>query len=197
MKILQNQRLKLTIHCSLKPQISLKLKEIFQDRLYIEINRHGLDHESEFLPFAMEMSEKHSIELVAANDTRYTENDDLDLEQQESQELIDPIKNSNFEVLVIDKLTEHEDILLKNSYKSLRDKSDRFTYDILVQPSFQDALIALLFNYNIQAVVIRFAPSFHSDRIKSGIEDYIRNIYKYDYSIFSRDLLFMLNICNY
>ncbi|MGH1468321.1 MAG: DNA polymerase III subunit alpha [Bdellovibrionales bacterium] len=55
----------------------LKLKEIFQDRLYIEINRHGLDHESEFLPFAMEISEKHSIELVAANDTRYTENDDL------------------------------------------------------------------------------------------------------------------------
>lgn len=55
----------------------LKLKEIFQDRLYIEINRHGLDYESEFLPFAMEMSDKHSIEMVVANDTRYAESDDL------------------------------------------------------------------------------------------------------------------------
>lgn len=55
----------------------LRLKEMFGDRLYIEINRHGLDYESEFIPFALEMSDKHEIELVAANDTRFAEKDDL------------------------------------------------------------------------------------------------------------------------
>ncbi len=55
----------------------LYFKKIFSDKLYIEINRHGLDYESEFLPFALEMSEKHQIELVAANDTRFCDQDDL------------------------------------------------------------------------------------------------------------------------
>ncbi len=55
----------------------LCLKKIFADRLYIEINRQGLGYESDFLSFALKMSKKHGIELVAANDTRYTENNDL------------------------------------------------------------------------------------------------------------------------
>ncbi len=55
----------------------LNLNKIFSNRLYIEINRHGLDYESDFLSFAVKMSKKHGIELVAANDTRYTESNDL------------------------------------------------------------------------------------------------------------------------
>jgi len=39
---------------------------------------------------------------------------------------------------------------------AMRRDDDKFIYEIVVVPSFQDALIAVLFNFNLQACVIRY-----------------------------------------
>src|SRR5262245_11902351 len=78
--------------------------------------------------------------------------------------LVDPLSGPNellseeeekprpnyFEVLFVDELDNEEEILLKRKLEKCRDKSDPFIYDTVVVRTVQDALIALLFNHNIQ-----------------------------------------------
>ena len=45
----------------------LHLKSVFADRLYIELQRHGLEAEEKCEPFFLEMAYKHDIALVATN----------------------------------------------------------------------------------------------------------------------------------
>ena len=45
----------------------LHLKSLFGDRLYIELQRHGLEAEEKCEPFFIEMAYKHDIALVATN----------------------------------------------------------------------------------------------------------------------------------
>ena len=52
-----------------------KLKEIFQDDFYLEIQRHGLDEEKVYDKI-IEYSKEHNIKLVATNDCHYLTRDD-------------------------------------------------------------------------------------------------------------------------
>lgn len=93
--------------------------------------------------------------------------------------------NSNrnyFEVLFVEELSDASEFEMRRRFHEIQDKDDQFVYKLLVVPSFQDALIALLFNYNIQAVVVRYGPAFHSHNITSLIKPYIENVLKIDLS---------------
>lgn len=87
-----------------------------------------------------------------------------------------------FEVLIVDDLSDHEKASLKERLRNLREQEDKFIYEINVQPSFQDVMIALLFNFNIQSVVIRYAPSYASSNINQDLEPFIQSILRFDYS---------------
>ena len=67
-----------------------------------------------------------------------------------------------FEVLFVDESGPEDVRRLRESLHALRRPEDHFIYDIVVVPSFEDALIAVLFNYNIQAAVIRYGFPLHS-----------------------------------
>ena len=67
-----------------------------------------------------------------------------------------------FELLVVDALTADTEQKLRDGLHAMRREEDPFVYDLIVVPSFEDALIAILFNHNIQAVVIRYRFSFKS-----------------------------------
>ena len=67
-----------------------------------------------------------------------------------------------FEVLVVDDMNDHQQKWLRDSMARLRRPEDKFTYEIVVVPSFEDALIGVLYNHNIQAVVIRPGIRFKS-----------------------------------
>ena len=54
-----------------------------------------------------------------------------------------------FEVLVVDQLTPQEEGAIRSGFRRVRRTEDRFVYDTVVVPSFEDALIAVLFNHNI------------------------------------------------
>lgn len=49
-------------------ELLLKLKAIFEDRLYIELMRHGLDEQEAIEPNLIDFAFKHDVPLVATND---------------------------------------------------------------------------------------------------------------------------------
>lgn len=108
--------------------------------------------------------------------------DDLNTDTNEGIEQYNNIKKNHFEVLFVDDFSEAEEATLKQNFRSLRASNDSFSYDIVVQKSFQDALINLHFNHNIQAVVVRYGPAYESQKATPLIEPYIQPINKLDYS---------------
>lgn len=94
-------------------------------------------------------------------------------------------KKNYFEVLYVEDMSSKEEVVLKNKFKELISPHGDLTYDIVVQHSFQDALICLFFNYNIQAAVIRYAPLHISSNITKHIKPFIQNVLKIDVSSIS------------
>jgi arginine decarboxylase len=89
-------------------------------------------------------------------------------------------KRNYFEVLYVEDMSSKEELVLKNKIKELINPHGDLTYDLVVQRSFQDALICLFFNYNIQAAVIRYAPLLASTNITKLIKPFIQNVLKID-----------------
>lgn len=85
-----------------------------------------------------------------------------------------------FEVLFVENLSIPDEHSLRDKLREIRDKDETFIYDITVQRSFQDALIAIMFNHTIQAIVIRYAPPYRSANISPIIKPYIQNVLKLD-----------------
>jgi arginine decarboxylase len=91
-------------------------------------------------------------------------------------------KKNYFEVLYVEDMSSKEQVVLQNKLKELINPQGTLTYDVVVQRSFQDALICLFFNYNIQAAVIRYAPLQASANITKLIKPFIQNVLKIDLS---------------
>ncbi|MGY6648512.1 aminotransferase class I/II-fold pyridoxal phosphate-dependent enzyme [Wenyingzhuangia sp. IMCC45574] len=102
-------------------------------------------------------------------------------ERARDKDILDTNSNS-FEVLYVEDLSSKEEEHLKSKAKELTDYRDKLTYDLVVQSSFQDALICLFFNHNIQAAVIRYAPQKLSKNITQLIKPFIQNVLKIDLS---------------
>ncbi len=61
-----------------------------------------------------------------------------------------------FEVLVVEDLDLQERREMRDALLAIQDEEDEFTYDVIFAPSFEDAIIAVLFNHNIQSCVLRY-----------------------------------------
>jgi arginine decarboxylase len=68
-----------------------------------------------------------------------------------------------FEVLIVDQLTGHQEEMQRHALHRMRRAEDRFVYEPVFVPSVEDALIAVLFNHNIQSVVIRSGLGLESE----------------------------------
>ncbi len=55
--------------------ITLRLKDIFEDRLYMELNRHGREEDKRAEPVMLELTYSHDIPLVATNNCLFTKRD--------------------------------------------------------------------------------------------------------------------------
>lgn len=82
-----------------------------------------------------------------------------------------PDRKPYFEVLVVDALGIGEERAIKDGLRQMRGPEDGFVYETVVVPSFEDAVIAVLFNYNIQAVILRYSFDFKS---KNRLEALLR-----------------------
>jgi arginine decarboxylase len=70
---------------------------------------------------------------------------------------------------------------IRDGLRKMRRPEDGFVYDIVVVPSLEDALIAVLFNYNIQAVVIRYGFPLRSVNHLEILQRYLSKINESDY----------------
>jgi arginine decarboxylase len=61
-----------------------------------------------------------------------------------------------FELLVVDDLDATEQQELRERLLKVRSPDDEFRYEIVVVPSFEDAVIAAMFNHNLQSCVLRY-----------------------------------------
>jgi len=79
-----------------------------------------------------------------------------------------------FEVLIVDEMTAAEEDALRRRVQRKRSSDDDFVFDIVIVPSYEDALIATLVNFNLQAVVIRhgfpFRSAYHNDMLRRFVE---------------------------
>ena len=66
-----------------------------------------------------------------------------------------PRKQNYFEVILVDELNSEEIPKVKQKFEQLKSENEQFTYDVIILSSVEDALIALLFNPNIQTAIIR------------------------------------------
>ena len=127
-----------------------------------------------------EITRQLMSDFYPSNPSTLLEREDVSLETKEVSEF--PIDQKKyFEVLFVEDLNHNQEDVLLESLADLRDENESFVYETIVQQSFQDALICLLFNHNIQAVVIRYAPSFPSDNLSPLIIPYIQNVLKFDF----------------
>jgi arginine decarboxylase len=91
------------------------------------------------------------------------EDGDTNREVEHTVEHLAQIQKPYFEVLIVDQLTKADEDALRSRICEMRRSDDHFIYDIVVVPSFEDALIAALFNFNLQACIIRHGFPFKSE----------------------------------
>src|SRR5580765_3462756 len=87
-----------------------------------------------------------------------------------------------FEVLIVDEMTASEEDALRRRVQHKRNPDDDFIFDVVIVPSFEDALIATLVNFNLQAVVIRhgfpFRSMYHNDMLRHFVDSVDEGIEK-------------------
>ena len=107
--------------------------------------------------------------------------DDVSFSEAKDENSTGSAKNY-FEVLLVDKVSPEEETETRKKLNALRDPDEQFAYGIVFQNNCEDALISLLFNTNLQAVVIRYAPPYLSENITDIIRPYIQSITDLDLS---------------
>jgi arginine decarboxylase len=116
------------------------------------------------------------------SDPNFLDEDCIDLSTDDRNENKNSTAKNYFEVLFVENLSDEEIYNIRLQFSELRDKNEQFVYGVVFQRNFQDALITLLFNTNIQAVVVRYAPPYKSERITDLIEPYVQTVLNLDLS---------------
>ncbi|MFZ1727728.1 MAG: aminotransferase class I/II-fold pyridoxal phosphate-dependent enzyme [Albidovulum sp.] len=85
--------------------------------------------------------------------------DTADAEEHDDEAMLSPdaraLAKPYFEVMIVDDVNEQQERWLRSNMTAMRRPDDAFIYEPVVVPSLQDALIGVLFNHNIQAIVVR------------------------------------------
>ncbi len=106
--------------------------------------------------------------------------DDSEAEEMEDESTL-PIEaralaRPYFEVLIVDSLGEQQERWLRSSLQRIRRTEDPFICEPVLVPSLEDALIAILFNHNIQAVVVRPGLTLKSRNTLPILTRYLRPV---------------------
>ncbi|WP_020532530.1 aminotransferase class I/II-fold pyridoxal phosphate-dependent enzyme [Flexithrix dorotheae] len=85
-------------------------------------------------------------------------------------------KQYYYEVLFVDNLTKQGELETRAKFDEVRDVNGRFVDELVFACNFQDALIAVLFNHNIQSCVIRYDLPFKSKNNLKILKPFISQI---------------------
>ncbi|EPC01125.1 ornithine decarboxylase [Litchfieldella anticariensis FP35 = DSM 16096] len=81
-----------------------------------------------------------------------------------------------FELLIVDAMSQQEEEVVREAFHNLRRPEDKFVYDVVTVRSFEDALIAILVNPNIQACLIRYEFPYKSKYNLSALRNYLEGL---------------------
>lgn len=106
--------------------------------------------------------------------------DEVDAEDYEDESSI-PIEaramgRPYFEVMVVDQMGEAQERQLRLNLMRMRRAEDAFIYEPVIVPSLEDALIGILFNHNVQAVVVRPGLTLKSRNTLEILNKYLRRV---------------------
>jgi arginine decarboxylase len=92
----------------------------------------------------------------------------------------EPAGRPAFEVLVVDDISATEGQALREQLRRLRRPEDPFTYELVIVPSFEDAVVAILLNSDIQACVIRPGLAVSSPHRLDDLRHFVEGIDELD-----------------
>ena len=78
------------------------------------------------------------------------------------------------QVLIVDNVNEQQERFLKNNLHRVRRAEDPFIYEPVIVPSLEDALMGILFNHNVQAVIVRPGLVLKSKNVLPIIQQYLK-----------------------
>lgn len=78
-----------------------------------------------------------------------------------------------FEVLVVDDVEANDRDELRAGLRECRRESDEFVYEVVTVPTLEDAIIAVQFNWTIQAVFLRYNYSFKTRHEHGALQRYL------------------------
>src|SRR5580700_8341090 len=78
-----------------------------------------------------------------------------------------------FEVLVVEDMTEDQENALREELRRWRRPDDQFVYEIVVVPSFDDAVMAARLNFRLQACVVRRRFAHRSRHDTSSLRQFV------------------------
>ncbi|MBR9863077.1 MAG: aminotransferase class I/II-fold pyridoxal phosphate-dependent enzyme [Rhodobacteraceae bacterium] len=108
------------------------------------------------------------------------ERDSMDEEENNDEALLSPearaMTRPYFEVLIVDNVNDQQERWIKNNMERMRRVEDPFHYEAVVVPSLEDALIAVLFNHNIQAIVARPGLTLKSRNENEILKKYLSHL---------------------
>ncbi|GGX86159.1 amino acid decarboxylase [Litchfieldella qijiaojingensis] len=81
-----------------------------------------------------------------------------------------------FELLIVDAMSQQEEEVVREAFHNMRRPEDKFVYDVVTVRSFEDALIAILVNPNIQACLIRYEFPYKSKYNLSALRNYLEGL---------------------
>jgi len=81
-----------------------------------------------------------------------------------------------FEVLLVAEIEEREGAELRRHMLEMRSEDDEFIYDVVIVPSFEDAVVAVLFNHNIQSCVLRYRFPVESRWMIPELSHYVQMV---------------------
>ncbi|MEM9308155.1 MAG: aminotransferase class I/II-fold pyridoxal phosphate-dependent enzyme [Pseudomonadota bacterium] len=108
--------------------------------------------------------------------------DDLDNEDFEDESTLSPddraLGRPYFEVMIVDNVNEQQERFLRNNLHRVRRAEDPFIYEAVVVPSVEDAVMGILFNHNVQAVIVRPGLVLKSKNTLPIIQQYLQRLYQ-------------------
>ena len=106
--------------------------------------------------------------------------DEVDNEDYEDESALAPedraLGRPYFEVMIVDNVNEHQERFLRNNLHRMRRAEDPFIYEAVVVPSLEDALMGILFNHNVQAVIVRPGLVLKSKHILPILQQYLSRL---------------------
>ena len=110
--------------------------------------------------------------------------DEGDNEDYEEEAALSPearaLGRPYFEVLIVDEVTEHQERFLRQNLLRMRRAEDPFIYEPVIVPSLEDALIGILFNHNVQAVVVRPGLTLKSRNELPILSQYLNRVAEHE-----------------